>query len=119
MGTARNRQHDLADGEGLRSILAVAWAERHAMGVDGIQRRPHLSSVGATAQVLHIAADIARGLAYLHPTIIHRDLKPGNVLLSHVDRIRPLAKLTVRGACRILCDRSGLQGQESLPFRPV
>ena len=23
--------------------------------------------------VLHVAADIARGLAYLHPTIVHRD----------------------------------------------
>ncbi|GLI66124.1 hypothetical protein VaNZ11_009853 [Volvox africanus] len=35
--------------------------------------------------VLHIAIQIAKGLAYLHPTIVHRDLKPGNVLISHSD----------------------------------
>ena len=29
----------------------------------------------AVAQVLHIALQVARALAYLHPTIIHRDLK--------------------------------------------
>ncbi|PNH02905.1 Serine/threonine-protein kinase HT1 [Tetrabaena socialis] len=44
--------------------------------------------------VLHVAADIARGLAYLHPTIVHRDLKPGNVLLSNLESMRPIAKLT-------------------------
>ncbi|GFH11654.1 protein kinase domain-containing protein [Haematococcus lacustris] len=27
--------------------------------------------------VLHLAIQIAQGLAFLHPTIIHRDLKPG------------------------------------------
>ncbi|GFH32138.1 protein kinase domain-containing protein, partial [Haematococcus lacustris] len=26
--------------------------------------------------VLHLAIQIAQGLAFLHPTIIHRDLKP-------------------------------------------
>ncbi|GIL71064.1 hypothetical protein Vretifemale_1489, partial [Volvox reticuliferus] len=51
--------------------------------------------------VLHIAADIARGLAYLHPTIVHRDLKPGNVLLSNTDCPRPIAKLTDFGLSRL------------------
>ncbi|EFJ43391.1 hypothetical protein VOLCADRAFT_96407 [Volvox carteri f. nagariensis] len=51
--------------------------------------------------VLHIAADIARGLAYLHPTIVHRDLKPGNVLLSNTDSPRPIAKLTDFGLSRL------------------
>ncbi|KAG2485388.1 hypothetical protein HYH03_015874 [Edaphochlamys debaryana] len=51
--------------------------------------------------VLHVAADIARGLAYLHPTIVHRDLKPGNVLLSNTDSIRPIAKLTDFGLSRL------------------
>ncbi|KXZ43850.1 hypothetical protein GPECTOR_79g129 [Gonium pectorale] len=51
--------------------------------------------------VLHIAADIARGLAYLHPTIVHRDLKPGNVLLSNTDCMRPIAKLTDFGLSRL------------------
>ncbi|MEW5311355.1 MAG: hypothetical protein WDW38_003076 [Sanguina aurantia] len=33
-------------------------------------------------QILAIAVDVARGLAYLHPSIVHRDLKPANILLD-------------------------------------
>jgi hypothetical protein len=45
---------------------------------------PSLSSTttAATAavdqtQILQIGADIATGLAYLHPSVVHRDLKVG------------------------------------------
>ncbi|KAG2432577.1 hypothetical protein HXX76_008921 [Chlamydomonas incerta] len=52
-------------------------------------------------KVLHIAAQIARALEYLHPTIIHRDLKPGNVLLSDVDSRSPVVKLADFGLSRL------------------
>ncbi|GIL56817.1 hypothetical protein Vafri_12125 [Volvox africanus] len=52
--------------------------------------------------VLHIAIQIAKGLAYLHPTIVHRDLKPGNVLISHSDAPRRLTvKLADFGLSRL------------------
>lgn len=41
--------------------------------------------VRACVQAVHIALQVARALAYLHPTILHRDLKPGNVLISNAD----------------------------------
>ncbi|GIL57991.1 hypothetical protein Vafri_13189 [Volvox africanus] len=51
--------------------------------------------------VLHIAIQIARGLAYLHPTIVHRDLKPGNVLISNASSSRPIVKLADFGLSRL------------------
>jgi serine/threonine protein kinase len=33
-------------------------------------------------RALEIAADVAAGLFFLHPTIVHRDLKPHNILLN-------------------------------------
>ncbi|GIL55575.1 hypothetical protein Vafri_11130 [Volvox africanus] len=45
--------------------------------------------------VLHVSDQIARGLAYLHPTIVHRDLKPANVLISNAGSSRPVVKLAV------------------------
>ncbi|KAG2450635.1 hypothetical protein HYH02_004475 [Chlamydomonas schloesseri] len=35
--------------------------------------------------IIHIALQVARALAHLHPTICHRDIKPGNVLISNAD----------------------------------
>ncbi len=46
---------------------------------------------------MYIALDVARGLAYLHPTIVHRDLKPANVLVNDPWGDRPVAKLSVSG----------------------
>ncbi|PNG99415.1 Serine/threonine-protein kinase HT1, partial [Tetrabaena socialis] len=45
-------------------------------------------------KVLHIAIEIARGLAYLHPFIVHRDCKPANVLLNDPWGPRPVVKIT-------------------------
>eukprot|EP00798_Chlamydomonas_sp_ICE-L_P006773 gene6773-12766_t len=39
-------------------------------------------------ELLHVAYDIAQGLAYLHPHVIHRDLKPQNVLLDKRGRAK-------------------------------
>ncbi|KAG2427824.1 hypothetical protein HXX76_012146 [Chlamydomonas incerta] len=67
--------------------------------------RPHgpgtLGRLLPLPTLLHIATDIARGLAYLHPTVVHRDLKPGNVLLNSPDSDRPTAKLTDFGLSRL------------------
>eukprot|EP00198_Chlamydomonas_reinhardtii_P010236 XP_001699573.1 predicted protein [Chlamydomonas reinhardtii] len=52
-------------------------------------------------KVIHIALQIARALAYLHPTVMHRDLKPANVLISAADSDRPLAKLADFGLARL------------------
>ncbi|KAG2485607.1 hypothetical protein HYH03_015670 [Edaphochlamys debaryana] len=51
--------------------------------------------------VLHIAAEMAKGLEYLHPTIVHRDLKPANVLINHPDSPLPEVKLADFGLSRI------------------
>ncbi|KAG2485602.1 hypothetical protein HYH03_015665 [Edaphochlamys debaryana] len=51
--------------------------------------------------VLHIGAEIAKGLEYLHPTIVHRDLKPANVLINNPDSPFPEVKLADFGLSRI------------------
>ncbi|KAG2454323.1 hypothetical protein HYH02_001350 [Chlamydomonas schloesseri] len=53
------------------------------------------------AKVVHIALQIARALAYLHPYVLHRDLKPANVLISGADTDRPVAKLADFGLARL------------------
>ncbi len=60
-------------------------------GAGGASRRPLLP----LRSVLHIALDVAHGLAYLHPTIVHRDLKPANILVNNPWGDRPVAKLSV------------------------
>ncbi|KAG2497874.1 hypothetical protein HYH03_004140 [Edaphochlamys debaryana] len=52
-------------------------------------------------KVLYIAAQIARGLAYLHPTIVHRDVKPGNILLNDAAKSRPVVKISDFGLSRL------------------
>ncbi|PNH08742.1 putative serine/threonine-protein kinase, partial [Tetrabaena socialis] len=52
-------------------------------------------------EVLHIASEIAQGLAYLHPTILHRDLKPANVLINDPWGERPVVKLSDFGLSRL------------------
>ncbi|KAG1661182.1 hypothetical protein FOA52_005987 [Chlamydomonas sp. UWO 241] len=48
-----------------------------------IHRRPVSAGPLTLPMVLRIAADIVRGLVYLHALdIIHRDLKPGNILMT-------------------------------------
>ncbi|PNH02754.1 putative serine/threonine-protein kinase [Tetrabaena socialis] len=51
--------------------------------------------------VLHIAIEIARGLAYLHPTIVHRDLKPANVLINDPWGERRVVKISDFGLSRL------------------
>ncbi|KAG2485603.1 hypothetical protein HYH03_015666 [Edaphochlamys debaryana] len=51
--------------------------------------------------VLHIAAEVAKGLEYLHPTIVHRDLKPANVLINNITSPLPEVKLADFGLSRI------------------
>ncbi|KAG2454893.1 hypothetical protein HYH02_000724 [Chlamydomonas schloesseri] len=60
-------------------------------------------------KVLHIVAQVAAGLVYLHPTIMHRDLgflrtglhRPANVLINGADTDTPVAKLTDFGLARM------------------
>ena len=52
-------------------------------------------------KVLHIAVQIAQGLAYLHPTVCHGDLKPANVLLNGASSDTPEVKLTDFGQAHI------------------
>ncbi|PNH11364.1 putative serine/threonine-protein kinase [Tetrabaena socialis] len=51
--------------------------------------------------VLHIASEIAQGLAYLHPTVLHRDLKPANVLINDPWGTQPVVKLADFGLSRL------------------
>ncbi|KAG2491092.1 hypothetical protein HYH03_010536 [Edaphochlamys debaryana] len=51
--------------------------------------------------VLHVAAEVARGLSYLHPTVVHRDVKPANVLISDPHGDRPVVKLSDFGLARL------------------
>ncbi|KAG2428465.1 hypothetical protein HXX76_011584 [Chlamydomonas incerta] len=51
--------------------------------------------------VLHIGIEVARGLAYMHPTLVHRDLKPANVLLSNPHSERPVVKIADFGLSRL------------------
>ncbi|PNH04462.1 Mitogen-activated protein kinase kinase kinase 10 [Tetrabaena socialis] len=51
--------------------------------------------------VVHIGAQVARGLDYIHPFIVHRDLKPANVLLNGAGTAWPTAKLADFGLARI------------------
>ncbi|KAI8473495.1 MAG: kinase-like domain-containing protein [Monoraphidium minutum] len=48
-------------------------------------------------RALEIAADVAAGLFFLHPTIVHRDLKPQNILLNAAG----VAKIADFGISRI------------------
>ncbi|KAG2433789.1 hypothetical protein HXX76_008147 [Chlamydomonas incerta] len=52
-------------------------------------------------KLLHIAIQIAQGIAYLHPTIVHRDLKPANVLINGGDGDFPVVKLSDFGLARM------------------
>ncbi|PNH08013.1 Mitogen-activated protein kinase kinase 4, partial [Tetrabaena socialis] len=62
--------------------------------------QPHRPD-GPDRQVLHIAASIASGLAYLHPLIKHRDLKPANVLVTDAASDSPLVKIADFGLSRL------------------
>lgn len=58
--------------------------------VEGADLRAHLNRYGTLtpAQVCHIGAGIANGLAIVHEAnIIHRDIKPENILISTVDGV--------------------------------
>ncbi|KXZ50527.1 hypothetical protein GPECTOR_16g702 [Gonium pectorale] len=52
-------------------------------------------------RVLHISLQVARALAYLHPTVLHRDLKPANVLIANANGDLPIAKLGDFGLSRL------------------
>ncbi|KAG1679812.1 hypothetical protein FOA52_012724 [Chlamydomonas sp. UWO 241] len=48
-----------------------------------IHRRPESAGPLTLPMVLRVAADVVRGLVYLHALdIVHRDLKPGNILMT-------------------------------------
>lgn len=51
-------------------------------------------------RALEVAADVAAGLFFLHPTIVHRDLKPQNILLNAAG----VAKIADFGISRIKAD---------------
>ncbi|KAG2487864.1 hypothetical protein HYH03_013579 [Edaphochlamys debaryana] len=61
----------------------------------------HAGALLPMSAALAIAIDIAKGLAFLHPTITHRDLKPGNILINYPDSDSPTAKLTDFGLARL------------------
>ncbi|KXZ50528.1 hypothetical protein GPECTOR_16g703 [Gonium pectorale] len=59
------------------------------------------NAAGAQLVVLHIALQVARALACLHPTVLHRDLKPANVLIVDAGSDLPVAKLGDFGLSRL------------------
>lgn len=67
--------------------------------------RPTHADPPLTAQErFDVAADVARGLHYLHtarPPLIHQDVKSDNILLAVVDGGRIIAKVTDFGTARI------------------
>jgi formylglycine-generating enzyme required for sulfatase activity/tRNA A-37 threonylcarbamoyl transferase component Bud32 len=75
--------------------------------VPGGSLQRHLDERGplAVREVLHLGAQIARGLAAAHATgLVHRDVKPGNVLLELGGATR--ARLTDFGIARAADDAS-------------
>ena len=76
---------------------------------------------GTGPDALHVAAGLARGLAFLHaqsPPIIHRDLKPSNVLLDDgPQHLGPTtAKIADFGTSRFRALESTMSGGMGTPF---
>ncbi|KAG2425161.1 hypothetical protein HXX76_013915 [Chlamydomonas incerta] len=89
--------------------------ERMDCSLEALLRPAGRSGPGALLPLptaLHIAADIARGLEFLHPTIVHRDLKPANVLLNNPTAEFPTAKLTDFGLSRLRATTMATQNPE-------
>ncbi|KAG2483416.1 hypothetical protein HYH03_017723 [Edaphochlamys debaryana] len=66
-----------------------------------LSKHRHAGTLLPMPAVMAIAIDVAKGLAFLHPTITHRDLKPGNILINQPDSDAPTAKLTDFGLSRL------------------
>jgi len=57
--------------------------------VDGVTLRVWLQSPRATAEIIDVILQTARGVAAAHAAgIVHRDLKPDNIFVSHDDEVR-------------------------------
>lgn len=75
--------------------------------VPGITLEERLQRDGALPleTVLHIARQVAEGLAAAHKQgVVHRDVKPGNIMLSGNSKLLPTVKITDFGLARAIDD---------------
>ncbi|KXZ44065.1 hypothetical protein GPECTOR_74g679 [Gonium pectorale] len=82
-------------------VASEAAASAIALAAAALEPAAGPEAAAGEAEVLHIALQVARALAYLHPTILHRDLKPANVLVSEPDSATPVVKLADFGLSRL------------------
>ncbi len=70
--------HTTALAHGAR-FLVMEYIDGESLQ-ERLERRGRLPE----SEVLHVAAEVLRGLAYIHDRgVIHRDIKPSNILIAH------------------------------------
>ena len=128
----RSAELELSIGahENVVRLLGLAWSIDSALvisvmelcGGGTLAEALDTKQLGGTgADALHVAAGLARGLAFLHaqsPPIIHRDLKPSNVLLDDgPQHLGPTtAKIADFGTSRFRALESTMSGGMGTPL---
>ena len=128
----RSAELELSIGahENVVRLLGLAWSIDSALvisvmelcGGGTLAEALDTKQLGGTGpDALHVAAGLARGLAFLHaqsPPIIHRDLKPSNVLLDDgPQHLGPTtAKIADFGTSRFRALESTMSGGMGTPL---